>query len=541
MGTLTARGGTLTPVGGHIVGLGSSTAFPTLADFDYARGANLAGGEFDHTAAGLPGTYGGNHRYSSLEYCQYIRSRGHRIVRIPFRWERIQHTLSGPLDPTGVGHLKTAVANAREAGLMVLLDMHNYCRYYRLDDVMVMAEQGYTTADFADAWGKLAAEFAAEPGVAAWGLMNEPFGLPTYGPFITPSTTFHTFAAGTEGWSVSGSGHAIAHGSYPWGAGADGAVEVTKVMPSSGNNYSSVLRMSPASGGGSPVRSGNWPAGEYIRFEVFIPESTPGDWRCRPEAANAAFQVVPGEYQRIPKGVVTHLYYQVPEALSGTAHAGAGLQFESRQNDGTTPSVIKIGQVDIGVGAGPRTAWHAHSQAATDAIRAEGDTRPIFVAGDQFGGAEGWAAKNGATAWVTDPADNIYYEAHYYCSQAYNASGFTTYADAEADAVARGWANLTARVTAEIGEFTSWLTTNNVKGFIGEIGWPKTETELWNPIGSHMFDLLDAAGVGSTQWTAGEAWSIGQPLNLYEGQGSGPITVNPQAATVEAHPSQLAA
>jgi len=162
------------------------------------------------------------------------------------------------------------------------------------------------------------------------------------------------------------------------------------------------------------------------------------------------------------------------------------------------------------------------------------------VAGDSFGGAERWASKNGPTAWISDPYGPIYYEAHYYCSQGNNAVSFTTYAAAEADAVSsKGYADLKARVTAEIGDFTSWLAANNAKGFMGEIGWPKTDAAQWNVIGDHMLSLLDAANVGHTQWTAGEAWSIGQPLNLYEGQGAGPITVNPQAATVEAHPSKL--
>lgn len=513
--------------------------FPRLSDFDYARGVNLAGGDFNHTPAGLPGEHGVNYRFTGVDYCRYIRSRGHRIVRIPFRWERVQQTLSGPLDPVGLGHLKNAVTAARQAGLMVLLDLHNYCRFTRLDDVEVMFEQGITKADWVDIWTRLATEFAADPAVAAWGLMNEPVALPAYDPYFTPSTVFHTFTAGIEGFTVSGTGHTLGTGSYEWGRGVDGAVEVSKVMAASDNNYSSILRMGPAGSSGAPVRSADWPSGSVIRVEVFIPESTRGDWRCRPELYSATFQPVPGDYHRIAKGSFQQIMMPVPPELVGTAHAGMALQFESRKNDGVTPSVIKIGQVDIGTVAGPRTTWHAYSQAAVDAIRWLGDIRPIFVAGDQFGGAEDWATKNGPTAWITDPVGQTFYEAHYYCAQGYNATSFTTYAAAEADAVARGWADLKARVTAEIGDFTSWLAANNAKGFMGEIGWPKTDAAQWNVIGDHMLSLLDAANVGHTQWTAGEAWSIGQPLNLYEGQGAGPITVNPQAATVEAHPSKL--
>lgn len=144
----------------------------------YLRGINTAGGEFTHTGAGLPGTLGTHYFYPQSPLLAFLKQRGHKLVRIPFRWERIQQTLGGPLDATKLAELKAAVQRAADAGLAVVLDMHNYARYIRLDDVEVkFGDAGLTSAHFADAWSRLVAEFANQPAVTGWGLMNEPNGL----------------------------------------------------------------------------------------------------------------------------------------------------------------------------------------------------------------------------------------------------------------------------------------------------------------------------------------------------------------------------
>jgi hypothetical protein len=66
----------------------TSTADPVL----YARGVNLAGAEFAADAAHLPGVYGTDYAYPGNAEITAMAARGHKVIRVPLRWERIQPT-----------------------------------------------------------------------------------------------------------------------------------------------------------------------------------------------------------------------------------------------------------------------------------------------------------------------------------------------------------------------------------------------------------------------------------------------------------------
>ncbi|MCZ2837125.1 cellulase family glycosylhydrolase [Modestobacter sp. VKM Ac-2985] len=165
--------------------------------------------------------------------------------------------------------------------------------------------------------------------------------------------------------------------------------------------------------------------------------------------------------------------------------------------------------------------WKTHSQAAVTAIRDTGDTRPIFVAGDAWSGVWGWQQNNG-DPWITDPANNIVYEAHMYLDS--DRSGTyengKTYAGENQKDIDAGWSGgITQRVTADANNFITWLSTHNQRGFIGEMGWPNDEsTAEWNALGQLALDLLNAAGIGVTFWGTGEWMSGDVPPNSYYNQ-----------------------
>ncbi|HJT98020.1 MAG TPA: cellulase family glycosylhydrolase, partial [Rhodanobacteraceae bacterium] len=69
-------------------------------------GVNLAGAEFDS------GTF-----WPNANEIQYFRAAGMNVVRVPFRWERLQPALSGALDATQLAALRGIVDNARNAGV----------------------------------------------------------------------------------------------------------------------------------------------------------------------------------------------------------------------------------------------------------------------------------------------------------------------------------------------------------------------------------------------------------------------------------------
>lgn len=51
-------------------------------------------------------------------------------IRLPILWERLQPTARGKLDPTQLALLQQAVARAKAAGMYLVIDLHNYAKYY---------------------------------------------------------------------------------------------------------------------------------------------------------------------------------------------------------------------------------------------------------------------------------------------------------------------------------------------------------------------------------------------------------------------------
>lgn len=134
-------------------------------------GVNVAGAEFGETA--LPGTLGTQYIYpTSAESARYFAGKGQTLVRVPFLWERLQPTAFGPLAADDLRQLRAMLDVAAGAGQVVILDMHNYGRYYR--QPLTRAEAG----KLADVWTKLAREFRGHPGLFGYEIMNEPHDLP---------------------------------------------------------------------------------------------------------------------------------------------------------------------------------------------------------------------------------------------------------------------------------------------------------------------------------------------------------------------------
>lgn len=96
------------------------------------------------------------------------------VVRIPFRWETLQPEPRKPLRAVEVTRLRDVVDQATKLGLCVLLDPHNYARYF--DKVIGSADVPNDV--FADFWQRMALEFKDNNHV--WfGLVNEPHDMPT--------------------------------------------------------------------------------------------------------------------------------------------------------------------------------------------------------------------------------------------------------------------------------------------------------------------------------------------------------------------------
>jgi hypothetical protein len=137
----------------------------------YQRGLNMSGGEFAHDADHLPGTYGTDYAYDSATSLTNVAARGHKIMRLPIRWERLQPTRGAAFNSAEVSRITQVIADASAAGMLVLIDVHNYGEY-----VNSTANGGATlrlggalpTADYIDFMTRLSTQFKGNTGVLGY-------------------------------------------------------------------------------------------------------------------------------------------------------------------------------------------------------------------------------------------------------------------------------------------------------------------------------------------------------------------------------------
>ena len=139
-------------------------------------GVNLAGGEFGK----LPGIYGTDYTYPARAEIDYFVELGFNLIRVPYRWERLQPTLGAPLAAGDLALLSAVVDYAASKGVYVVLDTHNYARRRLADDGWaadhLIGSKQVPTATFADFCARLAGAFRGTRSVI-FGLMNEPWGI----------------------------------------------------------------------------------------------------------------------------------------------------------------------------------------------------------------------------------------------------------------------------------------------------------------------------------------------------------------------------
>lgn len=149
----------------------TATAQAGCLDQNRLLGVNLSGAEF--SSKQLPGTLFKDYHYPSLQDMRYFKQAGMNIIRLPFRWERLQRQIHGPLEASDLEQLQRIVGWAKELDLCVLLDMHNYGSYFGHP----IGSAEVPVAAFIDVWRRLQEVFD-DPSSTAFGLMNEPAAIP---------------------------------------------------------------------------------------------------------------------------------------------------------------------------------------------------------------------------------------------------------------------------------------------------------------------------------------------------------------------------
>ena len=364
-----------------------------------------------------------------------------------------------------------------------------------------------TNAHLVDLWTRLSTALRGRAGVLGYGLMNEPHHLPG------------TRSAGKEsptGWSFD-------HDTTPWSGEADAVVSHSTAAGTThdGGGSMRISRRLPTAGGhnlraNDNARSTLTPAaGTTISAWVLVPERATGDqWMAQLEMQDRSYRWVAG-----PR---TRPHSRPLDADLGHSHSRPVVRAPRRGGavllgpGGPTTATVYVDSIwQRGQALTTLTEarqWEDASQECVDAIRANQDATAIYVSGVAFSGAQNWP-RNHPVPWIDDPADAVVYEAHYYFDRDNSGTYRQPFAAEEADAVRRGYASLRDRATDELGGFLHWCETNDVRGFVGEIGWDNgQDSSRWNAVGHALYTALDDAAVGAAYWAAGR-W-YGTSYNL---------------------------
>jgi hypothetical protein len=505
-----------------------ATANAAFGGGSYQRGINLAGAEFAADNTHLPGTYSTDYSYDSSAALAQVATRGHKLIRVPFRWERIQPTRNAALNTAELGRLTTFVSDAAAAGMQCILDVHNYARFIPPGGADLVLGDTLAVGDLVDLWTRLSTAFKGNAGVYAYGLMNEPHDLP----------------------GASGSFSGVVR--YDWNGGT---VAGWTGDTATATNVSNRLRLSATATTGyfnfrkddAATLAGGALTGDTIQVQATLGAGITGNWRLVPQWQNSAFAWQSPNtttYTRVDTGAVVGgliagVAVLVRATWTGGINSPRAFCLQTEANDATAGAVScdfdDFSQGTLtGSGGGAQT-WELASQQCVTAIRANSDTTKILVPGYGFSGAKTWQ-NNHPDPWITDSANNHAYEAHYYFDVDNSGDYPDSYTTENSAAVTAGYTNLSSRAARELGPWLQWLVHYGKRGFLGEMGWTNTaDTASWNAVGETVYDECDRYAVDVTYWAGGARWGTGYNLSLYTGTTQ--TTIKAQATIVEAHPS----
>jgi unsaturated chondroitin disaccharide hydrolase len=144
----------------------------------YPFGVNLAGAEFGHRVPAHEGQLDVHYFYPTTDDLDYWKSKNLLLIRLPFKWERIQKELNGPLYDKEVERIIFLLQEAQKRGMQILLDAHNYGRRKVNGKDRIIGEDSLRIEDFTNLWGRLAQ--ALQPyknSIYGYGLINEPHDM----------------------------------------------------------------------------------------------------------------------------------------------------------------------------------------------------------------------------------------------------------------------------------------------------------------------------------------------------------------------------
>jgi len=165
------------------VTLAAMTAGSALAEVaPQLFGVNLANGD-SSSGGNVPGVYGYDYLYPSESHLDYYKSKGMTLIRLNIKWKRIQDAPGQPLDETDMVMIDNVIAMAKQRGMQVILDLHDYNSYGKnaAGENLIIGEHPDAPAisTLVQLWGLIAERYKNESAVYGYDLMNEPKGSVT--------------------------------------------------------------------------------------------------------------------------------------------------------------------------------------------------------------------------------------------------------------------------------------------------------------------------------------------------------------------------
>ena len=499
---------------------------PAVRSYLYERGISLSGMEYSQSV--LPGTEGTNFFAPKEADFKYFASKGLTIIRLPFLWERLQPTVNGPLDTTFKAYLDQAIVWAKQYGMKILLDVHNYGGRMIDGTIYKIGTEKLPISAFADFWGKVAAAYASEEGIFGFDLMNEPIDMPvlasagTYNPNASGSIQLITnpsFEGGTDGWAVDGTFSRTSEDAYI------GTYSIKQVSPS--GNYDNFTTLNDATGI-DVEPSTTYMLSFYAKISV--------------KSGNAP-------YVQINKGGAfgTNVVAQTLTASSSwtrrsiqfTTDADTKKVWIRLSNNGGEVTAYYDGfnltpggtlqDYRTGASTGEVCTTTLMHQAAIDAIR-EVDTKHwIIMETDRYSGITQFPTNFGSDpdVWWHDPVGKTMLSFHYYLDPDHSGSYSQEWTQQCRD-----------RMESEVRLMLDWAKKKGVKVFIGEYGVPVDDSASsvnYRQDLEAFMGLMDEYNCYGTYWAAGVNYSSppnANPTNNYTTDAS-------TMAVITAHVSKL--
>lgn len=154
-----------------LIACGAAAASVVTPDGVPYKGVNLAGAEFGDA---LPGIEGTDYAWPTPAEIDYFMSEGMNTFRVAFLWERLQPRANERFDEAYAAALHNIVRYGTSRGATIVLDPHNFARYYG----QLVGSPDVPNSVFANLWARLAMKYRNNPKVV-FGLMNEPHDMPT--------------------------------------------------------------------------------------------------------------------------------------------------------------------------------------------------------------------------------------------------------------------------------------------------------------------------------------------------------------------------